>query len=351
MQETETNFAVYFMAGINIICATISFLFFFKTYRKLIELTYIDSIMLCLLTYSFSHIMLATMVPDHFCLSLCLLSLTIYIAGKYQKQKKFLPLWKSALLFFLTAGITTTNGIKTCLAVWFTNGKKTFSISSVCALTIAALALYGIWYHDENTTMKDQKIVMTKIEKAKIKKDSTFITKQKAREKFVKQQNGTTISEDAPILKWTDISTSRWQSIKENLFGESIQLHQKHTLKDVQQNRPIFVEYDKPYNYITEAIMFLLFLTGIWCGREKRLMWMVLSWATFDMLMHIGFGFGINEVYIMAAHWAFVIPLCYAYIIKYAKKSWTPYIRGTIFIITTYLYIYNISLIAGTLYK
>ena len=33
--------------------------------------------------------------------------------------------------------------------------------------------------------------------------------------------------EDKGFLKWTDISTSRWESIVENVFGESIQFHQR----------------------------------------------------------------------------------------------------------------------------
>ena len=35
-----------------------------------------------------------------------------------------------------------------------------------------------------------------------------------------------------------------------------------------------------------------------------------------DMALHLGLGFGINEIYIMSAHYLFVVPIAVAYIIK-----------------------------------
>jgi hypothetical protein len=108
---------------------------------------------------------------------------------------------------------------------------------------------------------------------------------------------------------WTDISTPRWESTVENLLGESFQLHRDYLLEDCLRTRPAIVSYRSWYNYVFEVIIVLLFLAGIWYGRRSRFLWMLLSCLAFDMVLHLGLGFGLNEVYIMTAHWAFIIPL------------------------------------------
>lgn len=60
-----------------------------------------------------------------------------------------------------------------------------------------------------------------------------------------------------------------------------------------------------------------LFSGGALCGGVlRRLSWLLLSWLLFDGVMHVGFGFGLNEVQIMAAHWMFAIPLATAFLLK-----------------------------------
>lgn len=115
---------------------------------------------------------------------------------------------------------------------------------------------------------------------------------------------------------WTDITTPRMETAIENLFGESIQLHQKHTLEDVLVSRPVIVGYDWIWNYIVEGLIFLLFIVGLWCERHSKLMWMVFSFAVMDMILHMGLGFGIPEIYIMAAHWIYVIPISMGFLMK-----------------------------------
>jgi hypothetical protein len=72
-----------------------------------------------------------------------------------------------------------------------------------------------------------------------------------------------------------------------------------------------------------------------------------LSWFAFDMLMHMGFGFGINELYIMTSHWAFLIPVAAAFIIKrqYALKA--TMLNGLILLMTLYMWAYNVYMLAS----
>ena len=169
--------------------------------------------------------------------------------------------------------------------------------------------------------------------------------------------------EDHGFLKWTDISTSRWQSAYENLFGESLQFHQEFFLEDTLVHRPVFVAYRWIHSYILEGVMLLLFAIGIWCGRKSRFLWLCLSCFAFDLLIHLILGFGINEVFIMAPHFMFVLPIATAYLLKdhgdrlndsSAAKIRVPVpviLRLTLLLLTLYLFIYNGYLLTDFLLK
>ena len=168
----------------------------------------------------------------------------------------------------------------------------------------------------------------------------TFETKQARRElrlKLQKEKSGQPM-EDHGFLKWTDISTSRWQSVYENLFGESLQFHRQHFLEDTLVGRPVFVKYDKMFNYIVEAIILFLALAGIWFGRQRRFLWLCLSCFGVDMFIHLILGFGLNEIFIMSPHFMFVLPIATAYLFKSVHWQW---LRLAVVFLTVYLLVYN----------
>ena len=80
-------------------------------------------------------------------------------------------------------------------------------------------------------------------------------------------------------------------------------------------------------------------------GRRSAFLWLTASWVVCDAFIHLVMGFGLNEVYIMAAHWAFIIPICIGYIIRNCKEKYLPYLRGGLAIITIFLFFYNSTLI------
>ena len=142
-------------------------------------------------------------------------------------------------------------------------------------------------------------------------------------------------------MRWTDITTSRWETAVENLFGESLQLHEQHLLGDVFRRRPIIVRYDHWWNYGVEAVTVLLFLVGIWCGRRSRFLWLTLSFMAVDMALHMGLGFGINEIYIMSPHYLYAIPIAMAYLLKTKTKVMRLSVRTLVLLLAVYLWIYN----------
>lgn len=346
MPPTEFNAAVLLMGALLVAADVWGAVLMHRLLRDVVEVSRMDAAFLTAMFYGFAHVMIATMVPDHFALSLPLLLLTLLIAGRRLKEDKPMKLWQSALLFFLTAGMTLTNGVKVALAVWFAGGRKVFSWRSILSFVVPTLLLGAIYVWQQDAIVAPQERKIKRIEAAVAKKDPSRIAKLKEHDDFVKQQNGEALTKSVPLLEWSDMTTSRWQSAVDNLFGESLQLHRDYLLEDVQQTRPVFVEYRSAVNYIVEALVVLLLVAGAWIARREKFFLMVFSWFAFDMIMHMGFGFGLNEVYIMTAHWAFIIPIAAGYILR-RKNSMAA--RVLVAALTLWLWAYNAVIVIGYL--
>lgn len=346
MPPTEFNLAVFLMAAVLVACDVWGVILLHRILRDIVGCTRKDTLWLIALFYGFAHIMITTMVPDHFALSLPLLLLTLLLTGrKLQEGKRFTYL-QQALLFMLTAGITLTNGVKVALAAWFAAGKKVFSWRSIASFVVPTLLLALVVVWQQKAIVEPQEQGIKRIEAAIKKKDPGRVDKLKEHNDFVKQQNGQALAEKVPLLEWSDMTTSRWKTVVHNLFGESLQLHRDHLLEDVQQTRPVFVSYSHRFNYFVEGVVLMLLLAGAWVARRSKFFWVVVSWLGFDMLMHIGFGFGINEVYIMTAHWAFIIPIAIGYLLCRMPTIW---VRSLVAFLALWMWIYNATIICGYL--
>ncbi|WP_334105557.1 DUF6080 domain-containing protein [Leyella stercorea] len=346
MPPTEFNAAVLLMAALLVAADVWGAVLMHRLLRDVVEVRRVDAALLTALFYGFAHVMIATMVPDHFALSLPLLLLTLLIAGRKLKEGKPMKLWQNALLFFLTAGVTLTNGVKVALAAWFVNGRKVFAWRSIAAFVVPTLLLGAIYVWQQDAIVAPQERKIKRIEAAVAKKDPARIAKLQEHNDFVKQQNGEALTKNVPLLEWSDITTDRWQSAVDNLFGESLQLHRDYLLEDVQQTRPVFVQYRSALNYVVEALLVVLLAVGAWTARREKFFLIVLAWFGFDMLMHMGFGFGLNEVYIMTAHWAFIIPIAAGYILR-RSNSMAP--RVLVAALAVWLWAYNAAIVIGYL--
>lgn len=346
MPSTEFNAAVLLMGALLVAADVWGAVLMHRLLRDVVEVRRVDAALLTALFYGFAHVMIATMVPDHFALSLPLLLLTLLIAGRKLKEGKPMKLWQSALLFFLTAGVTLTNGVKVALAAWFTGGRKVFAWRSIASFVVPTLLLGAIYVWQQDAIVAPQERKIKRIEVAVAKKDPVRIAKLKEHNDFVKQQNGEALTKNVPLLEWSDITTDRWQSAVDNLFGESLQLHRDNLLEDVQQTRPVFVQYRSALNYVVEALLVVLLAVGAWMAHREKFFLMVLAWFGFDMLMHMGFGFGLNEVYIMTAHWAFIIPIAAGYILR-RSNSMAP--RVLVAALAVWLWAYNAAIVIGYL--
>ena len=389
MWLTGVNCAIFIVSAIQLFSAFYSMIFLYRICREVVGVSRTDSTLLTILYFGFAFVMLSTMVPDHFVISMMLLLLALYVSGKLILKGKKLSGWQSVLYFFVTAGTSLNNGLKIYLSELFVNGWRIFRPKFLfgCILLPAALTWgvarmsydYIVWPRDvaaktARTKAKAAKEAKKKAEQAaqahrdsiafatftKAQQDSALaakaerdsINKAKAATKKKKhvRKNGKPIA-NGEFIGWTDVTTSRSESIVENLFGESIQLHQDYLLGDVLKSRPMMVHYRYAFNYIIEGIIALLFVLGIWAGRRSCFFWLAMSYFALDMVLHVGLGFGINEVYIMSAHWIYIVPIAVAFLLKATqKRSSQLALKALIATLAAYLWGWNVALIVQYLF-
>ena len=338
MFEYHINFAIIIWAVIMLFCDVYSLIFLYRIEREIIGLNRADATLLAALFFSFAHIMISCFVCDHFGLSMMLLLMSLYLGGKYLKEKRRMPAWLTGLLVLITSGVTLTNGVKPALAAWFTCGRRVFRWRYLLVAGVLPVCLLGgaFWYQNE-CVVKPDKEWGERMAAKRVARDSMFLKRNEAHRQLISRNKQGQISEN-PLFEWTDTKASRWDAVVENLFGESILLHREHLLEDVNISRPVIVRYHQAWQYAVVAIVVLLFLAGIWTGRCEKFLWLCLSWFAFDMVLHLVLGFGIIEVYIMAAHWAFVIPVATGYLLK--ALPWKS-LRAGILLLALLLWTYN----------
>ena len=345
MDLTGVNCAIYIVAALYCLLGTYSFLFTYRIMRKVIGICVLDSMLCTLFFFSLGHVMTATFVPDHFAISLFLITLTAYIAGTYMKRKSLMPAWLTALLATITCGVTLTNVAKTWLAALWTNGRHFWRLKSLLLTTILPLMIIagGYFLQYEYLAKPDNLVQQHNIEK-KLKKDAKFAKQYYEHKKWMENRRSFN-NTDNTILQWIDTKTNRIATIIENLFGESFQLHQDYLLEDTNKSRPVIVTYRHWYNYLIEAIIVALFIGGIIIGRKNKVCLMILSWFAVDMTMHIILGFALTEVYIMTSHWALAIPVAIASLLSAYKGKQRIALRLVLFAVTIWLLAWNIPLV------
>ena len=343
---TGTNCATLVTAVMLVVCATYSCLFLFRIFTRVIETERREAFLLCAFYYGFAFIMLSTMVPDHFVISMTALLLTLYVTGMKLRHGSALNAKETVALFVVTAGVSLNNGLKVFLAALFTRRRRFFRpLFLILAVVLPALLIWGFARWEYRTFVWPKEMARKEL---KMKKDRahTEAIRQQVRdsmgtagkaevERFVKKikqeravakyradrkkiwnrNTGKPIAK-GEFMRWTDITTPRWDTVVENLFGEALILHGQHLLGDVLRDRPVIVRYRCKANYIIEALVLLIFLAGLWAGRKSLFLWTAMSFFAMDMALHLGLGFGINEIYIMSPHYLFVIPIAAAFLLK-----------------------------------
>ena len=142
------NCVQYLVALLLITCSFYSYIFLYRIHREVIGLKRGDATLLTVYGFSFAYILLSVLVPDHFTISMFLLLTTLYISGVCIKKRREFKWWQSAIFFYITAGVTLSNGIKVFLSGLFVNLKDFFRPKYLLlAVVLPAALLWGtaVW--------------------------------------------------------------------------------------------------------------------------------------------------------------------------------------------------------------
>ena len=384
MTLTGKNLSTVITALIIIFSAFYSSIFLFRIFKEIIMVKKREAYLLTALTFSMAFIMLSAMVPDHFIMSMFALTLTLYLSGKKLRNGSALNMWQTIAMFILTAGISLNNGLKVFFAALVTRRKRFFEWRFLLfAVILPSAMIWGFARWEYRTYVWPKEMARNEV-KAKKNREYTEKIRQQVRDsigsndsaavealtKKIKQQKavekyrrdhkkiwnkntGKPIAK-GEFMRWTDKTTSRWDVAVECLFGEGILLHRDYLLGDVLRNRPLIVKYDTSnllgyINYLAEAFIVIFFVIGVWMGRKSFFLWTSMSFLLMDMLLHMGLGFGINEIYIMSAHYLFVLPIGMAYLFKTIenRKRWSVAIYTVCALTAVWCFAWNIVNIIG----
>lgn len=335
----EVFFAVYAM------------LLLYRVLRHVVGAGPWPSRVLTLLTLSFGMVWLSTAVPDHFIYSLFLILLSLLTAGLLMRRRRPMATGATALLLFLTAGVTLTNGAKVLLAQLFANGRRFFRPRNLLLGAVVPLALlFAVGKAQYKLVVQPGERARLEARKARSRASEPSKPNRPNRPNRPNGQNGPNGQQKpaSPTLlaQWSDAATPRWPSLRDNLLGETIQLHEAHLLQDVGMGRPVFVGYGHWWNDAVEWLIAALTVAGIVAGRRSRFLWLCLCCVATDAIIHFGFGFGLNEVYIMACHWVFIIPVAIACLFRAMEKKATARAARSLLLavtalLTLYLFAWN----------
>lgn len=344
---TGVNCALFLATIIPLFCGFYSAIFLNRIFREIIGLDGRISHLLTVFYFAFGYVLVTSIVADHFVISMLLLLMALYVSGRRMKSGRPLKAWQTVVYFLLTAGTTLNNGLKIYLSCLFVNGRRTFRPKHLLAIIIPAALLWGfarweyktyVWPQEmARKEARAKKAEMQKAKELKAKAEGKIIKKKTKKKRHVVGQPFM----KGEFMRWTDATTSRTDALVENIFGEAIQLHPDHFMQDVLINRPVIVRYRYAANYVVEGIIVLLFLCGIWAGRRSKFFWLVMSYFALDMALHLGLGFGLNEVSIMTCHYMYVVPIAIGFLLKALKGKARLAISSLTAVLAIYLLLYN----------
>lgn len=347
---TGINCAIHIVAVMWTLLSTCSWMLMYRIMRKIVELDMWASLLLTTFFFSFSHVFLLIFISDHMAITLPLLLLSIYWAGKAIKENRVMPLWQSLPLLFVSAGVTTTNCVKIAIADFFTRWKKTSLLGLIRHYLLFLIPLgivLGLYFYQDSTSQDEERRSIKNTVEKRMERDKAFAKYWKDYEKLREERRRTQLV-NISIATNTEYHIDRLPSLIENIFGEGLILHDTYVLRDSNKNnRPVEVHYRYWWQYSIEFMIVALLILGMWLGRRERVMWIAAMMFFFDMALHVGLNFASSDVYIMTAHWVFVIPIAYAYILKHFKGQprVDTFVRCIILFFTIYMLANNVPLI------
>ena len=246
-------------------------LFVFKTLRAL-GLSIANASIMILLYCCFAHIIMLSIQVDSFILSMffCSAMTLLYVRSFHNKLT-------DNLLFLGIAGTTSTNFAKFAIYQLL----EEHSIKKFFFRFIQSTGIFCVLF-----VLTFPNLVTRLIERPR---------------GFLYAVMG-----DSFNFQGTDIN--KWQLLIDNFLSDPLLFH--HTTGIIHSHDTIQLpSYPSVWFYLPIAIIFLLVLISVIVNWRKPIIHLFCSCFSFDMFMHFGIGYGIEEGQLFCGHWLFFIPI------------------------------------------
>lgn len=283
--------------------ASFAYLFSYKIAHEVVGIVKTEALLLTSLLFSFAQILIISIHPESFPFSFFLLTISLYLIGR--NFEKTIPFKTYLILFFLTSGVTLTNGIKILISILFEKYSFKKKLIWIIGILLAFL------------------IVMTPVYffSGKIEQERS---NNKTEEAFLKESaelNPVINASKLPgFLVPINFNVPFLPSLIENFIGESLLFHKTDFGKDITHGRPVLLKYESSLNYIVTISLFLVFILGFILNRKNNFVIYLFCFWLVDIFIHIICRFGFDELYIYSSHWLMLMPIIFAFLLKKTER-------------------------------
>lgn len=289
-------------ASSTIILMSLSGLFIFKALR-LLCLSIRDSIILLVMFCSFAHTIMLGIQVDSFNMSMFWGSMMVllFVSGTHNS-------FTDNLLFLGIAGTTSTNFIK----VVFYHLIEERSIKHTFKRIIKSVPLFCILF---------------------------VLTIPNLCSRIAERPRGLLYAIIGDSFSFLGTDVNKWQLFIDNFLCDPIIFH--HTDGIIYSHETTHLPpYPTPLFYIPITIIFMMVVISIIQNHRHHLIQFFCCSFGFDILMHFGIGYGMEEAQLFCGHWLFFLPILLGMFIK--NLSTNKYLTTLIALVTMFLLIYNI---------
>ena len=261
---------------------SISSVYIYRYLLEIIELNKKLSILLALLFACFSTNLILAFTPESFTLSAFFLSFTVYYYSTYIKKKQTPSLISSIILADIClGGVTVTHISKGIIPILFLKEKLSWIIKRCIIVGVVFLGI-----------LVSVHIIFMVIEGGGKDYFHSMLTHKEL------------YSRDVSELSYLTY-------VLPHVFGAPILF--PDIILEIRKNA-IFPEIrEGDYQFILQNIhmilLFILSVISLVINYRNRLVLMIATMLSVDVIIHLFFGFGINWPFMYGAHWVYTIPL------------------------------------------
>lgn len=273
---------------LTMLCNSLISMSIIYIYRYLKEIVclkgYIVYLLIVFYSIFFTNLILS-FTTETYTISIFLLSFMVYYYSHCiitNKQVKLLP--SLAFTFFL-GGITITNSIKGIIPILFTKDKLHSIFRKIGIIAVLLIVAATAYLFVNNINLLNE--VDTRIKYVSTEQDKTPYLE------YIASFVGT------PII-FSELHT---RPVQLEWINYPLQLIEVKFLNQLWQ-------------YIFISVLVLLLLASIIRNRHNKIVLLITSLFSVDILIHVIFRYGASEPYIYGGHWIYIVPLLLGWLYK-----------------------------------